>query len=285
MKRILFAALIITMSLVFMACGTTLSLTITFDTNGGSAVQSITTDGKSEVIIPADPTKVGYTFDGWYLDDTTYNELFVENSLIDSPEIESFTVYAKWTVNQYIITFSVDGGSAVTAIEDDFGASVTAPTNPSKTGYTFGGWYSNSTLQTAYTFTTIPSGNITVYAKWTTNQYTITFNVNGGSAISPIEEDFGSSVTAPTSPTKTGYTFSGWYSDVALTTAYTFTTMLAEDKTVYAKWTINDYTISFNSNEGTSVTSLNQDFNTAVTAQRALQERVILSVVGIVIQD
>jgi len=266
MKRILFAALIITMSLVFMACGTTLSLTITFDTNGGSAVQSITTDGKSEVIIPADPTKVGYTFDGWYLDDTTYNELFVENSLIDSPEIESFTVYAKWTVNQYIITFSVDGGSAVTAIEDDFGASVTAPTNPTKTGYTFGGWYSNSTLQTAYTFTTIPSGNITVYAKWTTNQYTITFNVNGGSAISPIEEDFGSSVTAPTSPTKTGYTFSGWYSDVAFTTAYTFTTMPAEDKTVYAKWTINDYTISFNSNEGTSVTSLNQDFNTAVTA-------------------
>ncbi|MBK8419012.1 InlB B-repeat-containing protein [Candidatus Villigracilis saccharophilus] len=71
------------------------------------------------------------------------------------------------------------------------------------------------------------------------NSYTITFNSNGGSAVGAITQPFGSAVSAPTAPTKTGNTFGGWYSDAGLTTAYTFTTMPASDITLYAKWTVN----------------------------------------------
>ena len=131
---------------------------------------------------------------------------------------------------------------------------MTAPSAPTKTGYTFAGWYSNSGLTTPYTFTTMPASNTTAYAKWTANSYTITFNSNGGSAVAAITQDFGTAVTAPTAPTKAGSTFAGWYSDAGLTTPYTFTTMPA-DTTLYAKWTGNGSTITFVSNGGTAVTA------------------------------
>ena len=73
----------------------------------------------------------------------------------------------------------------------------------------------------------MPASNITLYAKWTVVQYTITFESNGGSSVTAITQDFGTTVTAPADPTKTGYTFAGWYSDIGLTTPYTFTTMPA----------------------------------------------------------
>ena len=84
---------------------------------------------------------------------------------------------------------------------------------------------------------TMPAADITAYAKWTANSYTITFNSNGGSSVTAITAPYGSTISAPAAPTKTGYTFAGWYSDVALTTAYTFTTMPAGNTTAYAKWT------------------------------------------------
>ena len=121
---------------------------------------------------------------------------------------------------------------------------MSTPTAPTRTGYTFAGWYSDAGLTTPYTFTTMPASNITVYAKWTANTYTITFVSNGGSAVTAITQAFGSAVTAPTAPTRTGYTFVGWYSNAGLTTLYTFTTMPV-DTTLYAKWTINTYTLTY----------------------------------------
>jgi uncharacterized repeat protein (TIGR02543 family) len=85
----------------------------------------------------------------------------------------------------------------------------------------------------------MPAEDITLYAKWTTNTYTINFNSNGGNTVTPITDVYGTNVSAPTIPTKTGYTFLGWYSDVAFSNAYTFSTMPAEDITLYAKWTID----------------------------------------------
>ncbi|MBK7452259.1 MAG: InlB B-repeat-containing protein [Anaerolineales bacterium] len=177
------------------------------------------------------------------------------------------TLYAKWTANSYTITFDSNGGSVVTAITQPFGSAVSAPIAPTKTGYTFGGWYSDAGLNTAYTFTTMPAADITLYAKWTANSYTITFDSNGGSVVTAITQDFDTAVTAPTAPTKTGNTFGGWYSDAGLNTAYTFTTMPAANITLYAKWTANSYTITFDSNGGSVVTAITQDFDTAVTAR------------------
>ncbi|MBK7455201.1 MAG: InlB B-repeat-containing protein [Anaerolineales bacterium] len=113
-----------------------------------------------------------------------------------------------------------------------------------RTGYTFAGWntLANGT-GTNYTDGGIYSfaADITLYAKWTANSYTITFNSNGGSAVAAITQSFGSAVSAPTAPTKTGNTFGGWYSDAGLTTVYTFTTMPAANITLYAKWTVNSH--------------------------------------------
>ncbi|MCL2712146.1 MAG: InlB B-repeat-containing protein [Methanomassiliicoccaceae archaeon] len=145
--------------------------------------------------------------------------------------------------NSYTIAFNSNGGSDVDPIEKDFGASVDAPAVPKKTGYTFAGWY-DVTLTVAYTFTTMPAEDITLYAKWSVNQYTISFNSNDGSDVDPIEKDFGASVEAPEAPTKTGYTFAGWYSDEDLEELYTFTTMPAEDITLYAKWSLNSYSVA-----------------------------------------
>jgi uncharacterized repeat protein (TIGR02543 family) len=133
----------------------------------------------------------------------------------------------------------------VTAITQAFGAAVSAPSAPTRTDYTFAGWYSDAGLSTAYTFTTMPAANITLYAKWTVNTYTITFDSNGGSAVTAITEAFGSAVSTPTAPTRTGYTFAGWFSDAGLSTPYLFTTMPAANITLYAKWTINTYTLAY----------------------------------------
>jgi uncharacterized repeat protein (TIGR02543 family) len=91
----------------------------------------------------------------------------------------------------------------------------------------------------------MPSQATTLYAKWTINQYTITFVSNQGTSVIAITQDFGTAVTAPTNPTRSGYTFAGWFSDEALTTAYTFSTMPSQATTLYAKWTGIPYSISY----------------------------------------
>ncbi|MCK7504570.1 MAG: InlB B-repeat-containing protein [Desulfobacterales bacterium] len=133
------------------------------------------------------------------------------------------TLYAKWTINQYTITFGANGGSAVAAITQDYNTAVTAPSNPTRTGYTFNGW---SQAVPA----TMPAGNVTITAQWTINQYTITFEANGGSAVAAITQDYNTAIIAPANPTKTGYTFNGWSQAVPAT-------MPAGNVTITAQWT------------------------------------------------
>ncbi|MCK7486329.1 MAG: InlB B-repeat-containing protein [Bacillus subtilis] len=178
---------------------------------------------------------------------------------------QNITLYAKWTINSYTISFDSNGGSAVGSITQNYGTAVSAPTDPTKASYMFGGWYSDSGLTTQYAFTSMAASDITLYAKWNINSYTISFNSNGGSAVSSITQDAGTVVTEPADPTKTGYTFAGWYSDAGLTSAYTFTTMPGSNTALYAKWTINSYTISFEANGGSAVGSITQNYGTAVT--------------------
>jgi uncharacterized repeat protein (TIGR02543 family) len=149
------------------------------------------------------------------------------------------TLYAKWTAESHSIFFESNGGSAVTTITQEIDTAVSAPTPPTKAGYSFAGWFSDVGLTSAYVFTTMPATDITLYAKWTAESHSISFNSNGGTAVSPITQDTGTVVTAPTPPTRTGYTFAGWFSDVGLTSSYTFTTMPVADITLYAKWTSN----------------------------------------------
>jgi uncharacterized repeat protein (TIGR02543 family) len=123
---------------------------------------------------------------------------------------ENITLYAKWDANQYTITFDSNGGSAVASITQDYNTTVSAPNEPTKEGYTFNNWYLDNELTQVYTFTTMPAENITLYAKWTINQYTITFESNGGSAVASITQDYNTTVSAPNEPTKEGCVFNGW---------------------------------------------------------------------------
>ena len=208
----------------------TANYTVTFDTDGGSAVDTQTIPYGGKAAAPAAPAKPGYTFAGWELDGKAYD--------FDAPVTENLTLTANWTVNRYTITFDTDGGSAIAPITQDYGTAVTTPADPTRTGYTFAGW-------TPAIPETMPAENLTIKAKWTVNQYTLTFDTDGGSAIAPITQDYGTAVTAPADPTRTGYTFAGWTPEIPAA-------MPAEDLTIKAKWTVNTYTIAYDLDGGTA---------------------------------
>ncbi|NLL27393.1 MAG: T9SS type A sorting domain-containing protein, partial [Bacteroidales bacterium] len=214
--------------------------TITFNSNGGSAVENATVNHGEKVTKPADPTKEGYTFAGWFIDTDLQTAYDFETAVTSD-----LTLYAKWTVNTYTITFNSNGGSAVENATVNHGEKVTKPADPTKEGYTFAGWFSDVELQTAYDFETAVTSDLTLYAKWTVNIYTITFNSNGGSAVENATVNHGEKVIKPADPTKEGYTFAGWFIDTDLQTAYDFETAVTSDLTLYAKWTVNTYTITF----------------------------------------
>ena len=167
-----------------------------------------------KAIEPDVPSRQGYQFTDWYLDDTKYD--------FNTAVTKDMTLTAKWTVNSYTITFDTNGGSAVAPITQDYGTAIAAPANPTREGYTFMGW--NPVLPA-----TMPAGDMTLTAQWRINRYTVTFDTDGGSAVAPITQDYGTDITAPADPTREGYTFIGWDTEIP-------TTMPAGDMTITAKW-------------------------------------------------
>ena len=214
--------------------------TITFDTNGGSEIAPITQDYGTEITVPADPTRKGYTFKGW------------DKEIPETMPAENITVKAQWEINQYTITFDTNGGSEIAPITQDYGTEIASPANPTRKGYTFKGWDKEIPK-------TMPAENITVKAQWEINQYTITFDTNGGSEIAPITQDYGTEITVPADPTRKGYTFKGWDKEIP-------ETMPAENITVKAQWEINQYTITFDTNGGSEIAPITQDYGTEITA-------------------
>lgn len=226
--------------------------TVKFETNNGTPVASQTVPYNSLLKIPA-TTKVGCTFAGWFKDSSLTSAWKTSSSRLTS----NITLYAKWTTNNYTVTFNSNGGSTINNQAVAFGTPITQPTAPTKTGYTFAGWYSDDKLTTAWNFVTLcPANNVTLYAKWTINNYKVTFNSNGGTAVTPLTAQFSSLLSIPQAPTYTGYYFFGWYKDTALTTPWNFSSdKIAGDTTLYAKW---DYTPNFCSAKiSSSITSLN----------------------------
>ena len=194
-------------------------------------------------------TRKGYTQVGWSTVDGGekvygFEDVYTQN--------EALTLYPVWNANQYTITFDTNGGSEIAPITQDYGTGITAPDNPTRKGYTFKGWDKEIPE-------TMPAGNITVKAQWEINQYTITFDTNGGSEIVPITQDYGTEITAPDNPTRKGYTFKGWDKEIP-------ETMPAENMTVKAQWEINQYTIAFDTNGGSEIAPITQDYGTEITA-------------------
>ncbi|MFC4305212.1 InlB B-repeat-containing protein [Cohnella boryungensis] len=225
------------------------SYTVSFNGNGGSAVDAVTVEYRGTAVEPVAPTRAGYTFGGWYSDIGLANK-YNFSTLVTA----NLTLYAKWTaVNT--VSFISNDGSAVADQTVEFGGRVMEPAAPTRTGYTFDGWYNDSSLTEAYGFTTAVTTNLTLYAKWTINVYEVLYDRNDGSEVVDATVEYGGRAVEPAPPTRANYTFGGWYSNSALTEAYSFMTPITANLTLYAKWTINAYTVSFDSSGGSAVTS------------------------------
>ena len=189
------------------------TVTYAYGALGGTYATQIVQAGE-KAIEPDVPSRQGYQFTDWYLDDTKYD--------FNTAVTGNMTLTAKWTANSYTITFDTGGGSAIAPITQDYGTQITAPADPTREGYTFIGW--DKAIPA-----TMPAEDLTVTAQWRINQYTIAFDTDGGSAIAPITQDYGTQITAPADPTREGYTFIGW--DKAIPA-----TMPAESITITAQW-------------------------------------------------
>ena len=169
----------------------------------------------------------------------------------------------QWTAPTYAVTLHANGGTINNGnvTEYTYGVGATLPTDVTRTGYTFKGWYYNENL-TGSPVTAIggtETGNKEYWAKWEINQYTITVKPENGKADITITQDYGTPITAPADPTREGYTFKGWDKEIPKT-------MPAENMTVKAQWEINQYAITFDTNGGSEIAPITQDYGTAITA-------------------
>ena len=155
-------SLILSSIFIFCGCDSTTKYKITFIAD--NQVYSIVEFSINEEIdLPDDPIKEGYTFNGWYLEAGFENEI----ETIDTSLLQNYNLYAKFTINQYTMTFNTNGGSEIPSITQNYNSPVVRPSNPTKAGYEFGGWYTdNNTFENEYEFTTMPLNGITIYAKW-----------------------------------------------------------------------------------------------------------------------
>ena len=237
---------------------------ITFNSNGGSAVSEIQMDSYNATATrPADPTREGYTFDGWYCEATFQNPMDWTAGIT-----RSMTLYAKWTAVQapvvnYTVTFNSNGGTVVQAQTVESASVAAAPADPVRTGFTFKGWYLNGIL---YDFSTPVTADITLIASWSENvapviNRTVVFNVDGGSASVPnITVETGSSITMPAySGVKEGYAFSGWsFNNTTYQPGQAFS--VTSDVTFKAVWrstapVVNEITVTFNVDGGSKTIS------------------------------
>ena len=157
----------------------------------------------------------------------------------------------------YTVTFNANGHGTAPAPQTVLsGTTATKPADPTASGWTFKGWYKEAGCINAFNFATPITGDITLYAKWTEEgttptptNYTVTFDANGhGTALAAQTVEEGKTATKPANPTETGWVFGGWYKEAACTNAFDFATPITGNITLYAKWTVATYTVSFDAN-------------------------------------
>lgn len=241
------------------------SYTVTWNANGGtvSPASVSKTHGSTLGTLPtptrADTAEYSYTFAGWFTAASGGTQISSTTTVTGN-----VTYYAHWTATKrsYTATFNGNGGStpSPSSITKEYNTALGTLPTCSRTGYTFLGWYTASSGGTKISTTTVVTKDITYYAQWSINSYTLTFNPNGGT-VTPTSKDLEYNSAYGTLPTPTRasdaqytYTFAGWYTAVTGGTQVTAaTTMAAKDTTVYAHWTSNtrSYTVSYQTTYGT----------------------------------
>ncbi|WP_129689904.1 InlB B-repeat-containing protein [Gottfriedia acidiceleris] len=205
--------------------------TVIYDTQDAGLVVSVKAEYNS-LLDESKPTRTGYTFLGWYKDAEGKTPWNFETDKVSGDMI----LYAKWSINSYKIHYISNGGSQVADKTANYNSVINLP-KPTRTGYTFVGWYKDATLKTAVGPNVTLTSNITLYAKWNINKYAVKFNSNGGSSVATKTVNYNSTVGQPASPTRKGYVFLGWYKDASGKVAWNFAKdRVTTNTTIYAKW-------------------------------------------------
>lgn len=207
---------------------------VSFDSNGGSAIESINVtydDIKENLPVP---TFEGYKFEGWY----TEREGGSKKETIEKT-LNDMTLYAHWTRIKYTIRFdNNDKSGNFTEIEEEYGSNYRLPTQPSRTGYTFSGWWTDASTGDKITSdqTVDVTEDVTLYAHWTANTYQVSFDSNGGSAIAPIDVTYDGTYETLPDATRYGYNFDGWYTESGTKIEKTARVDITDNMTLYAHW-------------------------------------------------
>ncbi|MBR4522697.1 MAG: InlB B-repeat-containing protein, partial [Kiritimatiellae bacterium] len=241
---------------------------LTFNVNGGTGTMSTGKKATYAAAMPTSialPTRTGYTFTGFYDAVSGGNKYYTATGASaknwDKDTTSGTTLYAQWSANTYTVTFDANGGSVDPASKlVTYNATYGDLPTPARTGYTFNGWYTEATGGSQRTSSTTVqiTTDITLYARWTANTYTVIFDAQGGN-VSPASATvtYNSTYGTLPTPTRTGYTFKGWYTATTGGSKITATTTVAitNSQTLYAHWTANTYTVTFDANGGSVTTA------------------------------
>ena len=258
--------------------------TVTLHANGGTIADGKDVTGYTYGVgatLPTDVTRTGYTFKGWYDNEGLTGDPV---TAIGNTETGNKEYWAKWEANTYTVTLNTNGGTInsgnVTGYTYGVGATLPTADDMTYTGYTFKGWYDNEGL-TGSPVTAIgdtETGNKEYWAKWEANAYTVTLNTNGGTINSGnvTEYTYGVGATLPAADdmTYTGHTFKGWYDNENLTGSPVTAIGGTEtgNKEYWAKWEINQYTITVKPENGKADITITQDYGTPITAPTLTRE-------------
>ena len=228
--------------------------TISFSGNGATSgfMESIQgAIGQSATIPNVGFSRTGYTFTGWNTSPDGTGTAYRPNATIQFAA-QNITLYAQWKVRSYSVNFDSNGGSAVASQSVKYGSKASRPTDPTRAGHTFQGWYTSRDGGARYDFNQTVTGDVTLYAHWSVNSYTLAFDGNGGKASeSSRTVQYGSQYGSLPTATRTGHTFQGWYTAKSGGTKVSpSTTMGAANTTLYAHWSVNAYTLAFDGNGG-----------------------------------
>lgn len=231
---------------------------VTFNTgNYATVIDPVYVERNTTVARPdVTPTKPGYIFDDWYKVDESAGSLLKNLFDFSSPIINETTVYAHWD-NVYTVTFNSLGGTYVESQTVVEGGKTTVPTEPTKDGYTFKGWFTDVDCTTEFDFNTEILRDTTLYAKWeAVEKYcTVKFIIAGETLHEKQLVVVGDKATVPTvEPTRNNYKFGGWYTDTKFNTEFDFNTPITADTRIYAKWLIT-HKLKFNCHGGTAIES------------------------------
>ena len=211
------------------------TLEATFTADGTTFAPAQTIDRGEKFEEPAEPSKENHTFAGWYNGDEKFD---FDADTTKAPNV--LNLVAKWDINKYTIKFVSDHGSfADQTIEYGKLIETDKLTIPEVEGYTFDGWYTDATRTKEFDFSTPITSNTTVYAKWTANDYYVSFVTEHGKTPTSQNVKYNGTATNPGELTEDGYTFIGWYADEAHKTKFDFSTPITSNTTVYAKWEKN----------------------------------------------